>query len=148
MNFEFIKIDNDTTKLKIKDKEFTIKKDIKAMSELQKINFKAERKLKFDLKKENLSKSDFIKEYKENGKTYSDNSEYLEMVNDYINELSTDIISELCQEKTGLSLVELLMLADIQDDQEEIEKFGNNLIVALFGVSLDNKKKVTEQSLI
>ena len=41
MLFEFISIDDDTTKLKYKDKEFEFKKTVGLLEKLQKVNFNA-----------------------------------------------------------------------------------------------------------
>ena len=39
MKYEFIKLDDDTTKLKYKEKEFEIKKTVGLLQKLQKVNF-------------------------------------------------------------------------------------------------------------
>ena len=39
MKYEFIKVDEDTTKLKYKDKEFTFKKTVGLLEKLQKVQF-------------------------------------------------------------------------------------------------------------
>ena len=51
MKYEFIVIDPDTTKLKYKEKEFTIVKDIALMNELQSINYTAKNNMIIDLAK-------------------------------------------------------------------------------------------------
>ena len=73
MKYEFIVINPDTTKLKYKDKEFTIVKDIFLMNELQSINYIAKNNMIIDLAKKGLTPDDLIIKKVENGKKLSNN---------------------------------------------------------------------------
>jgi hypothetical protein len=45
MKYEFIKVDEDTTKLKYKEKEFTFKRNVKLISELQGLVMEARKRM-------------------------------------------------------------------------------------------------------
>ena len=68
MKYEFIVINPDTTKLKYKEKEFTIVKDVALMMKLQNINFTAKTKLMSDLTKAGRTVDDFIVKEIKDGK--------------------------------------------------------------------------------
>ena len=58
--YEFIEVDKDTTKLKYKDKEFLIKRDVGLLKDLQSINVKAKRRMVMELAKEGLTTKDLV----------------------------------------------------------------------------------------
>lgn len=74
MKYEFIKIDEDTTNLKYKDKEFAIKRDINLISRVQNVFNRAKTKMFLDLTKQGIKKDDLIIKTIKNGKTYEDNT--------------------------------------------------------------------------
>ena len=79
MKYEFIKVDEDTTKLKYKDKEFTFKTNVKLVSEMQNIIKKSRIKIIQDLAKDGISVKSLTIETKKDGKTYYDNSNKTEL---------------------------------------------------------------------
>jgi hypothetical protein len=56
MKYKFEKIDNDTTRLSYKEKEFAIKRDVELTKKIQGIYMKARTKMMVDLAKEGITK--------------------------------------------------------------------------------------------
>ena len=119
MKYEFIKVDEDTSKLKYKDKEFTFKTSVKIVKELQDLVRQSRIKAISDLSKQGQSIKDFTIETKENGKTYYDNSnrKALEMI--YQEEAILDFYNNKCMEITGMDLTDLMIDIGIDIDSEE-----------------------------
>lgn len=134
MKYKFEKIDNDTTKLKYKDKEFEIKKDVDLTKKIQGLYMKARTKMMVDLAKEGITKKDLIIEKKENGKTYYDNSNITELEKSYTEMASLDLYNEISQKYTKMDLAELM--EDIGLTEKEAEQFGLD-----FSNSLQGKTK-------
>ena len=134
--YEFKKVDNDTTKLKMKineeEKEFTIKRDVKLLKEMQSINFKARKKMLIDLAKEGLTKDNLITKKEENGKTYYNNSSWQELENQYIEEETLNVFDNIIKDITGYSMTELMLSLE----EAEQDKFSNELLVAILGVDI------------
>ena len=95
MKYEFIKVDEDTSKLKYKDKEFIIKRNIKLVSEMQGLAMKARVKMIQDFAKEGQSIKDLTIEKKVNGKTYYDNSNKEELENIYQEQITLEYLVKL-----------------------------------------------------
>ena len=57
MKYKFEVIDNDTTKLTYKDKEFKIKRNINLLKRTQEVYFKARTKMMVDLTKQGITKN-------------------------------------------------------------------------------------------
>ena len=131
MKYKFEKINNDTTKLSYKEKEFEIKRDIELSKKIQGIYMKARTKMMVDLAKEGITKKDLIIERKENGKTYYDNTNVTEIEQTYIQMASLDLYNEICKKATGMDIEELM--EDIGINETEAEKFGNEFSQALQG---------------
>ena len=68
MKYEFIKVDEDTSKLKYKDKEFEIKRNVKLVSEMQELIKKSRLKMIMDLAKDGISIDSLTIERKKMGK--------------------------------------------------------------------------------
>ena len=135
MKYKFEKIDNDTTKLSYKDKEFEIKRDVNLTKKMQGLYMKARTKMMVDLSKEGITKKDLIIERKENGKTYYDNSNITEIENTYIQMAPMDLYNEICMKYTGMELQELMDDIGLVEEKEA-EDFGTEFSKALMG---DNK---------
>ena len=131
MKYIFEKIDNDTTKLKYKDKEFEIKKDVDLTKKIQGLYMKARTKMMVDLAKEGITKKDLTIEKKENGKTYYDNSNITELEKTYTEMASLDLYNEIAQKYTKMDLTELM--EDIGLTDKEAEQFGVEFSIALQG---------------
>ena len=129
--YEIIKNGTDDYTLKYKDKEFNFKTEIKIMAKMQGANKKARTKMVMDLTKQGISMKDLTIEKKENGKTYLDNSNKVEIEKAYIDEETTNVFSEICEEKFGMDLTTLILDIDLGED--EMEQFATELIQALTG---------------
>ena len=131
MKYEIIKNGTDDYTLKYKDKQFNFKTDLKIMSKMQGANKTARTKLVMDLTKQGISMKDLTITKKENGKTYLDNSNKVELEKAYMDEETANVFSEICQEKFGMDLTTLVM--DIDLDENEMERFATELVQALNG---------------
>ncbi len=132
MKYEFIKVDEDTTKLKYKDKEFEFKRNIKLISEMQSLIMKSRIKAIQDLAKEGQSVKDLTIERKENGKTYYDNSNRKELEAIYQQQAILDFFDNKCIEMSGMGLSELM--SDIGlINEDDIEKFAQEFMQHLTG---------------
>ena len=134
--YEFIEMDKDTTKLKYKDKEFLIKRDVGLLKDLQSINVKAKRRMVMELAKEGLTTKDLVIEKDINGKKIMDNSNLTEMENSYVQQESLNVFDNLVNKFCGMSIAELIMDIGILDEKQS-EEFGNKLINAFTNVPLD-----------
>ncbi len=134
--YEFIEVDKDTTKLKYKDKEFLIKRDVGLLKDLQSINVKAKRRMVMELAKEGLTTKDLVIEKDINGKKIMDNSNLTEMENSYVQQESLNVFDNLVNKFCGMSIAELIMDIGILDEKQS-EEFGNKLINAFTNVPLD-----------
>ena len=132
MKYEFIKVDEDTTKLKYKDKEFEFKRNVKLVSEMQGLVMKARKKLIQDFAKEGQSVKDLTIEKKVNGKTYYDNSNKAELEKIYQEEVTLEYFNDKCVEIFGMRLEDLLQDIGL-DTSEEGEKFSQEFIMNLAG---------------
>lgn len=131
MKYDFKTIDNDTTELSYKDKKFVIKRDIELMKELQSAIFKAKKKLVFDLAKEGLTKADLVIKKQEGNKTLEDNTNVVELENEYINEATMTMFDDLCKKYFEMGLTDLVQ--DIGLNEEESEAFGIALMTSFIG---------------
>ena len=139
MKYEFKKIDKDTTELKYKDKTLTIRKDVELMKKLQSVNAKAKTKMMIELSKQGLTKNDLVIEKKKGNKTYYDNSNLLEIEEQYVNEASLEVIDGVCVDMFGMSLTDLIL--DIGLDESDTEVFGTQLVSILTGQDLETPSK-------
>lgn len=131
MKYKFEKIDNDTTKLSYKDKEFEIKRDVALLSRTQGLYAIARTKMMLDLTKQGMTRKDLTIERKENGKTYYDNTNATDVEQRYIDMAQLDMYSEFAKKYTGMDLYELMI--DIGLDEKESEDFGKEFTKALQG---------------
>lgn len=138
MKYKFEVIDNDTTKLTYKDKEFKIKRNINLLKRTQEVYFKARTKMMVDLTKQGITKKDLIIEKKENGKTYYDDTNIREIENNYIEMENLEIYNSIAEDYTGMSWIELI--EDIGLEESDIEEFAFN-----FAKSLQGKDKTPSE---
>lgn len=131
MKYKFEKIDDDTTKLIYKDKEFEIKRDVELTSKMQGVYMKARTKMMIDLSKQGITKKDLIIERKENGKTYYDNSNLTELEKYYTQMAFLEIYDDISKNVTGMIFQDLIL--DIGLNESETEKFGVDFSNALLG---------------
>ena len=132
MKYEFIQLEDDTVKLKYKDKEFTFKRNIKLISEMQEIIMKSRIKMTQDLAKDGISIKDLVIEKKENGKTYYDNSNKLELEKAYQEKMTMDYFNNKCEELFNMDLASLMLDIGLTTEDEG-SKFSNDFIAYLSG---------------
>jgi hypothetical protein len=132
MKYEFIREDEDTTKLKYKDKEFEIKRNVKLVSEMQEIIKKSRLKMIMDLAKDGISIDTLTIEKKENGKTYYDNSNRLAIEKIYQEQATLEYFNDLILRLFNMSLEELLMDIGLTTEKEG-EEFSKQLMECLNG---------------
>ena len=138
MKYQFIKVDEDTSTLKYKDKEFTIKRDINLISKVQDVYNRAKTKMFIDLTKQGIKKDDLIITTKKDGKLYQDNSNLLELENQYVQTEQANLFQEISKELTGMRLDEIML--DIGLEDEDMEEFGLKFGEALLGKSSPSQK--------
>lgn len=131
MKYKFEKIDDDTTKLSYKDKEFEIKRDVELTSKMQSVYMKARTKMMIDLSKQGITKKDLVIERKEKGKTYYDNTNLNEIEKYYTEMAFLEIYDEISKKATGMIFQELIL--DIGLNENESEEFGLGFSNALLG---------------
>ena len=134
MKYEFIKVDEDTTKLKYKDKEFTIRRNVKLISEMQGLVMKARIKLIQDFAKEGQSVKDLTIEKKVNGKTYYDNSNKDELEKIYQEQITLDYFNEKCIELFDMDFAQVIQDIGLETE-EEGAKFSQDFITSLAGIT-------------
>ena len=130
MKYQFIKVDDDTTKLKYKDKEFEFKRNVKLVSEIQGLVMQSRKKMIQDFAKEGVSIKNLTIEKKENGKTYYDNSNKTELEKIYQEEITLEYFNNKCKELFNMDLIELMNdigLNSEEDGSSFMEEFVNYL---------------------
>jgi hypothetical protein len=83
-----------------------------------------------------------VLERKEGNKTIYDNSNLLELEQEYYNLASVDLIDELCQKYFSMGLIETIQ--DIGLNDIEVEEFGKNLMSAFSGLEKDKFPSIEE----
>ena len=118
MKYEFVKVDEDTTLLKYKEKEFKFVKDISLMVRLQSVNFNARNNMIIDLAKKGLTTDNLIIKRVENGKKYEDQTSVRAMENNYLIKETLDLFNEICEKYTKMDLQELMDDIGITEEEE------------------------------
>lgn len=132
MKYEFIQADEDTTKLKYKDKEFEIKRNVKLVSEIQALVMQSRVKMIQDFAKQGISIKDLTIETKKDGKTYYDNSNRIELEKIYKEQVTLEYFNQKYQEMFGMDMDELFQDIGITT-KEEVEKFSEELVKHING---------------
>ena len=117
--------------LKYKDKEFNFHADLNMKKKMQGVYKTAKVKMLMDLASEGLSLKQFTIEEKKDGKTYSDNTNKSELEQAYIDNEMAEVFNQICIEKFGMDLSDLII--DIGLEDKEIEEFSKELAMALNG---------------
>ena len=129
--FEFIKNSADDYTLKYKDKEINFKSDVNVVNRLQNTTATARMKMIQDLSKQGISIKDLTIETKENGKTYYDNTNKIELENIYIQQEQAQVFMDIIEEKFGIGITELFIdigLTDEKESEEFSKQFGEILV--------------------
>lgn len=143
MKYKFTKIDDDTTVLEYKEKRFEIKRDIDLQVKIQSAISKARVLMSAELTKMGMTKKDLVIEKHENGKTYYDNSNYLDTEEQYKLMATLEIYDEIITKYCGMKFQDLLedIGININDTTPEGEKFMFELTSALMGRDLSPSKE-------
>lgn len=139
MKYEFIKVDEDITKLKYKDKEFDIKKDIDLLSKLESIQQRAKIKMMKDLAKDGLTVKDFEVERVEGNKKIIDKSNLIDMEKGYLDIVAMEILNEISNKYFSMTLLELT--EDIGLGEDDTQNFTYDLLFAIKGEKSPRVKK-------
>ena len=129
--YELIKNEKDDYTLTFKDKEFNFHADLNMKKKMQGVYKTAKVKMLMDLASEGLSLKQFTIEEKKDGKTYSDNTNKSELEQAYIDNEMAEVFNQICIEKFGMDLSDLII--DIGLEDKEIEEFSKDLAMALNG---------------
>lgn len=132
MKYEFIQVDDDTIKLKYKEKEFLFKRDVKLTKELQGLTKKSRTRMILELSKEGQSVKDLTIETKKDGKTYYDSSNKDELEKIYYQQIALEFFNDKCKELFGMEIEELLEDIGLTNEKEG-EEFSKNFIGYLTG---------------
>lgn len=123
--------------LEYKEKKFDFHTDLKMMSKIQGATKTARLKMINDATKEGISLKEYTKEIKKDGKTYYDNTNKEELEKIYIDDEISNVFNEICKENFNQDLMTLIQ--DIGLDDNEIEKFSQELSEALLGKTPSRK---------
>lgn len=124
--------EDDNVCLKYKDKEFNFKVNVKLISEMQGIVMEARKKLIQEFSKTGQSIKDLTIEKKENGKTYYDNTNKIELERIYQEELTIEFFNKKCESYFGMDLATLMLDIGLETEDEGA-KFSNDLIAYMSG---------------
>lgn len=119
------------------EKKFDFHTDLKMMSKIQGATKTARLKMINDATKEGISLKEYTKEIKKDGKTYYDNTNKEELEKIYIDDEISNVFNEICKENFNQDLMTLIQ--DIGLDDNEIEKFSQELGEALLGKTPSRK---------
>ena len=131
MKYKF-DIDEDIITLSYKDKTFNFKRNVKLISEMQKLVLEARKKMIMDFSKEGQSINSLVKETKKDGKTYYDNSNKVELEKVYQEQVTLEYFNNKCIEIFNMDLVNLMNDIGLETE-EEGNKFSNDFMNYLSG---------------
>lgn len=132
--YKFIKIDDDTTELKYKEKTFTFKKDVELLSSVQNINFRAKARMMSELKKMNMSADDLVLVKVEGNKRYEDKSNLIELEQYCLSVEAELIYDEILKKFCGMSLAQIIKDIGIDiTNKDDILEFTNQVNQAIVG---------------
>jgi hypothetical protein len=124
--------ENDDVTLKYKDKEFTFKRDVKLITELQGLVMEARQRMIEDYAEKGKSIKSLTIETKKDGKTYYDNSNKNELEKIYQEKVTIEFYNNKCIELFGMDLANLMQDIGLTTEDEG-SKFANDLLTNLSG---------------
>lgn len=124
--YEFIKNGVDDYTLKFKDKEIKFNSNVDIVTRLQNTVASAKIKMVKDLSKEGLSIKDLTIEKKENGKTYYDNTNKIEIEKTYTEQEQSKVFMEIIEELFGMNIQQLFVEIGLEEEKEA-EEFSEEL---------------------
>lgn len=143
MKYEFIKVDEDTTELKYKDKVVSIKRDIDLQVKVQGATARGRMLMSKELTKEGMTRKDLTIEKHEGNKTYYDNSNANDLEEYYQMLAVQEVFDELVKKYANMSLTDLMQDVglDIINDNKENQDF----IIALTSAFMGNKSTPSQK---
>ena len=148
MKYEFIKVDEDTTKLKYKDKEFTIKRDVDLQKRVQDSIRKSKILMNKDLTSMGMTIKDLEIKKQDGNQTIVDNSNIIALEKEYEKETSMALYDELTQKYCGMSMGALMIDVGVDlDSTIECQKFGLELTSAFMGKDLKSPSEEKQSSI-
>lgn len=124
--------ENDVIKLTYKDKEFTFKRNVKLISELQGLVMEARKRMIEDYAEKGKSIKNLTIETKKDGKTYYDNSNKNELEKIYQEQVTLEFYNNKCIELFGMDLTNLMQDIGLSTEDEG-SKFANDFLTYLSG---------------
>lgn len=124
--------ENDVIKLTYKDKEFTFKRNVKLISELQGLVMEARKRMIEDYAEKGKSIKNLTIETKKDGKTYYDNSNKNELEKIYQEQVTLEFYNNKCIELFGMNLTNLMQDIGLSTEDEG-SKFANDFLTYLSG---------------
>lgn len=137
MKYKFTKIDQDNNELSYKDKKFNIKRDVDLQKRIQEAVPKARMLMNKDLAKMGMTKKDLVIEKHEGNKIIYDNSNIMDVEEQYQSIAVMEVFDEIVLKYTKMTLNELV--EDIGLDANEMEIFATDLTNAIIGKKLITK---------
>lgn len=131
MKYKF-SCENDDITLKYKDKEFTFKRDVKLISQLQGLVMEARQRMIEDYAEKGKSIKSLTIETKKDGKTYYDNSNKNELEKIYQEKITLEFYNNKCTELFNMDLPTLMQDIGLATE-EEGSKFANDFLTYLSG---------------
>ena len=131
MKYKFT-CENDDITLKYKDKEFTFKRDVKLISQLQGLVMEARQRMIEDYAEKGKSIKNLTIETKKDGKTYYDNSNKNELEKIYQEKITLEFYNNKCIELFKMDLPTLMQDIELVTE-EEGSKFANDFLTYLSG---------------
>ena len=110
--------ENDDVTLKYKDKEFTFKRDVKLISELQGLVMEARQRMIEDYAEKGKSIKSLTIETKKDGKTYYDNSNKNELEKIYQEKITLEYFNKKCEEYFKMDLPTLIQDIGLEGEDE------------------------------
>ena len=110
--------ENDDVTLKYKDKEFTFKRDVKLISELQGLVMEARQRMIEDYAEKGKSIKNLTIETKKDGKTYYDNSNKNELEKIYQEKVTLEYFNKKCEEYFKMDLPSLIQDIGLEGEDE------------------------------
>lgn len=133
MKYEFIKVNDDTYKLKYKDKEFEIIRDVDIVTNFQNVPNLARRKMIMDLAENGKGIGDLtIVRKTDDGKTIYDNRSAIEMEKTYINEIQVEMLDNVSKKYFDNTMVNIALDIGLETEAEAIE-FSKQFVSVLTG---------------
>jgi hypothetical protein len=140
MKYEFIKVNEDTYKLKYKDKEFEIIRDVDIITKFQNVPNLARRRMLLDLAERGKGIGDLtIVRTTSDGKTICDNRSAIEMEKTYSTEIQVEMIDNASKKYLGNTIVGIELDIGLETEEEAIE-FAKEFVSVLTG-KYDNEVK-------